>query len=101
MANEDSGWGYDRIAGALANLGHVVSDHTVGNVLRAHGIAPAPKRRQTVVADLLRDHDIRAPQRMRPEALKVEALQNGSARLRLGTQTQRSVKPFQALCQRN
>jgi hypothetical protein len=38
MARENSGWGYDRIVGALANLGHVVSDQTVGNVLR-HGIA--------------------------------------------------------------
>src|SRR5919106_3009480 len=47
MAKENSGWGYDRIVGALANLGHVVSDQTVGNVLRAHGIAPAPKRSQT------------------------------------------------------
>jgi len=34
MARENSGWGYDRIAGALANLGHAVSDQTVGNVLR-------------------------------------------------------------------
>jgi hypothetical protein len=34
MARENSGWGYDRIAGALANLGHNVSDQTVGNVLR-------------------------------------------------------------------
>jgi putative transposase len=47
MAQENSGWGYDRIAGALANLGHDVSDQTVGNVLRRHGIAPAPKRSQT------------------------------------------------------
>ena len=47
MAKENSGWGYDRIVGALANLGHVVSDQTVGNVLRRHGIAPAPKRSQT------------------------------------------------------
>jgi putative transposase len=47
MARENSGWGYDRIAGALANLGRNVSDQTVGNVLRRHGIAPAPKRRQT------------------------------------------------------
>ncbi|HJY06312.1 MAG TPA: hypothetical protein VJ323_08330, partial [Bryobacteraceae bacterium] len=39
--------GYDRIAGALANLGHKVSVQTVGNVLRRHGIAPAPKRSQT------------------------------------------------------
>ena len=47
LAKENSGWGYDRIVGALANLGHVVSDQTVGNVLRHHGIAPAPKRSQT------------------------------------------------------
>ena len=47
MARENSGWGYDRIAGALANLGHEISDQTVGNVLRRHGIAPAPKRSQT------------------------------------------------------
>ena len=47
IARENSGWGYDRIAGALANVGHDVSDQTVGNVLRRHGIAPAPKRSQT------------------------------------------------------
>jgi transposase InsO family protein len=46
MARENSGWGYDRIVGALANLSHVVSDQTVGNILRRYGIAPAPKRRQ-------------------------------------------------------
>ena len=48
MARENRGWGYDRIVGALANLGSVVSDQTVGNVLKRHGIAPAPKRSQTV-----------------------------------------------------
>jgi putative transposase len=42
MARENSGWGYDRIAGALRSLGHRVSDQTVGNVLRRYGIAPAP-----------------------------------------------------------
>jgi putative transposase len=46
MARENSGWGYDRIVGALANLGHHVSDQTVDNVLRRHGIEPAPKRSQ-------------------------------------------------------
>ena len=40
MARENRGWGYDRIVGALANLGWVVSDQTVGNVLKRHGIAP-------------------------------------------------------------
>jgi hypothetical protein len=48
MARENPSWGYDRIVGALANLGHGLSDQTVGNVLRRHGISPAPKRKQTV-----------------------------------------------------
>jgi hypothetical protein len=42
MAQENGSWGYDRIAGALANLGHHVSDQTVGNVLRRHGIPRRP-----------------------------------------------------------
>jgi putative transposase len=37
-------WGFDRIQGALANLGHEISDTTVGNILKAHGIEPAPTR---------------------------------------------------------
>src|ERR1700686_3183056 len=47
MARENTGWGYDRIVGALANLGHHLSDQTVGNILRRHGIAPAPQRSRT------------------------------------------------------
>ena len=34
MARENAGWGYDGIAGALANIGHDLSDETVGNILR-------------------------------------------------------------------
>jgi hypothetical protein len=57
FARENSGWGYDRIAGALSNLGHQVSDQTVGNVLRRHGIAQAPKRSQTYLwKDLIAAH---------------------------------------------
>src|SRR6266446_7096095 len=57
MAKDNSGWGYDRIVGALANLGHAVSDQTVGNILRRHGIAPAPKRSQiTTWKDFLAAH---------------------------------------------
>lgn len=44
LARENSRWGYDRIVGALANLGHEVSDQTVGNILRRHGIEPVPER---------------------------------------------------------
>ena len=47
MAQENKGWGYDRIVGALANLGYQLSDQTIGNILKRHGIAPAPKRSQS------------------------------------------------------
>ena len=47
MARENRSWGYDRIVGALANLGHTVSDQTVGNILKRHGIPPAPERKTT------------------------------------------------------
>ena len=41
MARENPSWGYDRIVGALANLGHRLSDQTVGNILRRHGFSRA------------------------------------------------------------
>src|SRR5438876_8378799 len=44
MARENRSWGYNRIVGALASLGYTISDQTVGNVLKRHGIAPAPER---------------------------------------------------------
>ncbi len=44
MARENPGWGYTRIRGALANLGHTVARGTIANILREHGIAPAPDR---------------------------------------------------------
>jgi hypothetical protein len=57
MAEENRSWGYDRIVGALVNLGHEVSDQTVGNVLRRHGIPPAPERkRRTTWAEFIRIH---------------------------------------------
>src|SRR5215831_13046001 len=36
------GWGYDRIVGAMANLGFKLSDQTVANILRRHDSPPAP-----------------------------------------------------------
>ena len=57
MANDNRSWGYDRIVGALANLGHAVSGQTVGNVLRRHGLSPAPERRHTTAwAEFIRAH---------------------------------------------
>jgi len=57
FARENPTWGYDRIQGALANVGYHISDKTVGNVLKAHGIEPAPDRqRQTTWATFLKAH---------------------------------------------
>ncbi len=57
MAKENSGWGYDRIVGALANLGYTLSDETVGNILRRNAIPPAPERKQTTTwKDFIRAH---------------------------------------------
>ena len=57
FAKENPTWGYDRIQAALDNLGHQISDQTVGNVLKAHGIEPAPDRqRQTTWATFLKAH---------------------------------------------
>ena len=57
MANENRSWGYDRIAGALANLGYSVCDQTIGNVLRRHGLPPAPGRKHTTTwAAFIRTH---------------------------------------------
>jgi Homeodomain-like domain len=57
MARENLSWGYDRIVGAMANLGYKLSDETVGNILRRHDIPPAPKRKQTTSwKDFIRAH---------------------------------------------
>ena len=57
MAKENPSWGYDRIVGAMANLGHRLCDQTVGNILRRHNLSPAPKRKQTVSwKDFIRSH---------------------------------------------
>ena len=49
--------GYDRIAGALANLGYEVSDQTVGNILKRQGIPTAPERKKTTTwKDFIRSH---------------------------------------------
>jgi hypothetical protein len=44
MATENPTWGYTRIQGALANLDHAVGRGTIANILREHGLDPAPER---------------------------------------------------------
>jgi len=57
IAKENPSWGYDRIVGAMMNLGHKVSDQTVGNILRRHDTLPAPKRKHnTSWKDFIRAH---------------------------------------------
>jgi putative transposase len=46
MAEENPTWGYRRIQGALANLGHLIDKLTVRNILRRHHMEPAPQRRK-------------------------------------------------------
>jgi transposase InsO family protein len=47
LAQENRSWGYDRIVGALRHLGYTISDQTVGNILKRHGMSPAPERQKT------------------------------------------------------
>ena len=57
MASENRGWATTGLRGALANLGYDISDQTVGNVLRRHGLPPAPERKRTSTwAAFIRTH---------------------------------------------
>jgi putative transposase len=54
LARENSSWGYRRIHGELAALGIKVAASTVWEILKEHGIPPAPERQNTTWADFLR-----------------------------------------------
>lgn len=57
MAQENRDWGYRRIQGALANLGHECARSTIADILRRHGIEPAPERnRKTTWKEFLKRH---------------------------------------------
>ena len=57
MVRENRSWGYDRIVGALANLGLTISAQTVGNILKRYGIPPAPERKTTTTwKEFIRTH---------------------------------------------
>ena len=54
LADENHNWGYRRIHGELAALGIKVAASTVWNILKEHGIDPAPERDRTAWATFLR-----------------------------------------------
>src|SRR5215469_12879608 len=57
MANENRDWGYRRIQGALANLGHQVARGTIANILKEHGLEPASgRKRKTTWKEFLCRH---------------------------------------------
>jgi hypothetical protein len=57
MAQENPRWGYTRIQGAVANLGHKVGRGTIANVLKRNGIEPSPERsRRTPWSTFLKAH---------------------------------------------
>jgi len=57
MAQENRSWGYDRIAGALKHLGYTLSAQTVGDILKRHGLPPAPERKKTTTwKEFIRTH---------------------------------------------
>src|SRR6267142_2793969 len=57
MAEENRAWGYRRIQGALGNLGHMLAHNTIANILKRHGIEPAPERdRKTTWKEFLHRH---------------------------------------------
>lgn len=57
MATENRDWGYRRIQGALANLGHEVARGTIAKMLKERGLEPAPERsRKTTWKEFLHRH---------------------------------------------
>ena len=57
MAEENRGWGYRRIQGALSNLKHKLARSTIAAILERHGIEPAPERnRRTTWKEFLTQH---------------------------------------------
>ena len=57
LAQDNRDWGYRRILGAVSNLGHNLARGTIANILKKHGIEPAPDRiRKTTWKEFLTHH---------------------------------------------
>lgn len=61
MANENPTWGYTRIRGGLMNLGHDLARNTIKEILKDHGIAPAPCADSSLLGV-----DLGTPQSLKP-----------------------------------
>ena len=40
----ENGWGNEHIEGELLKLGHEISEETIANILRCHGMPRVPER---------------------------------------------------------
>src|SRR6266478_2286170 len=57
MAQENRDWGCRRMQGAMSNLGHELARSTIADILKRHGIEPAPERsRKTTWKEFLTRH---------------------------------------------
>jgi len=90
VAEENRNWGYDRILGAIANLGHKLSPNTIANILKRHGIEPAPeRRRKTTWKEFLSRHfdQIVAADFFTVEVWTKKGLESSPSNCRPGLQT--------------
>jgi putative transposase len=58
LAAKNPSWGYKRIHGELTGLGFTLSPSTVWNILRRHGIDPAPQRASVSWREFLRQQAV-------------------------------------------
>src|SRR5947199_1884923 len=46
LAEENREWGYRRLQGVLSHLGHKIARSTIAEILKRHGLEPAPERKR-------------------------------------------------------
>lgn len=57
MATENRHWGYERIEGEMRKVGHRVARTTIANIMKEHGLEPAPMRsKRTTWSEFLKMH---------------------------------------------
>jgi putative transposase len=58
LAEENRTWGYRRIQGTLSHLGRKLARSTIPDILRRHGIEPAPERNRKTTRSFSHDTGI-------------------------------------------